>query len=279
MLTLQINTVDASQRVLLLFLIMIEPRKLILITNDDSAQAPGLQRLVDCMPQNVDIIVVAPAEPHSGQSSAITVGAPLRIKALPDYANARMFAVTGTPVDCVKLALNAIVPRRPDLILAGINHGSNSGCNVIYSGTMGAVLEGCTQGIASCGFSLLHHSWKADFTMGMPFVAEIVKKLLSDGLPEGVCLNVNIPARVEPKGVKVCRAAKGYWTDEYERFEDPQGNPFYWLTGHFVNSEPQAVDTDEHWLSEGYISAVPVACDMTHAESIKFLEKRFDTKA
>lgn len=255
---------------------MIETRPLILITNDDSVQAPGLLRLIDCMPQDVDIIAVAPAEPHSGQSSAITVGAPLRIKALPDYGNARMFAVTGTPVDCVKIAMHAIVPRKPDLVLAGINHGSNSGCNVVYSGTMGAVLEGCTEGIASCGFSLLHHSWQADFTMGMPFISEMVKKLIKDGLPEGVCLNVNIPARVEPKGIRVCRAAKGYWTDEYEKYSDPSGNPFYWLTGRFVNSEPNATDTDEYWLSQEHISVVPVACDMTAAQPIDFLAKRFD---
>lgn len=255
---------------------MIETRPLILITNDDSAQAPGLLRLVDCMPQDVDIIVVAPAEPRSGQSSAITVNTPLRIKSLPDYGEARMFSVSGTPVDCVKLAMNAIVPRRPDLVLAGINHGSNSGCNVVYSGTMGAVLEGCTIGIPSCGFSLLHHSWKADFTMGMPFIREMVVKLLKDGLPDGVCLNVNIPARVEPKGVKVCRAARGYWTDEYARYTDPSGNPFYMLTGRFINSEPNAKDTDEYWLSESYISVVPVANDMTATAPIDFLAKRFD---
>ena len=257
---------------------MIETRPLILISNDDSADAPGILRLVDCMPQNADIIVVAPAEPHSGQSSAITVGNPLRIKQLPDYGRARMFAVTGTPVDCVKLALHTIVPRKPDLLLAGINHGSNSGCNVVYSGTMGAVLEGCTVGIPSCGFSLLHHSWKADFSMGMPFVAEITRRLLADGLPDGVCLNVNIPARVVPKGVKVCRAARGYWTDEYARYTDPQGNPFYLLTGKFVNSEPQATDTDEHWLAQGWISAVPVASDMTSHGHMDFLKQRFDIK-
>ena len=141
---------------------------------------------------------------------------------------------------------------------------------------MGAVLEGCTEGIASCGFSLLHHSWQADFTMGMPFISEMVKKLIKDGLPEGVCLNVNIPARVEPKGIRVCRAAKGYWTDEYEKYSDPSGNPFYWLTGRFVNSEPNATDTDEYWLSQEYISVVPVARDMTAAQPIDFLAKRFD---
>ena len=257
---------------------MTDIRPLILITNDDSIHAPGLLRLVDCMPQDADVIVVAPAEPHSGQSSAITVGAPLRIRQLDDYGAARMFTVSGTLVDCVKLALSAIVPRRPDLVLAGINHGSNSGCNVVYSGTMGAVMEGCVVGITSCGFSLLHHSMKADFSMGMPFIKEIVAELLRRPLPDGICLNVNIPARVVPEGVRVCRAARGRWTDEYERYTDPLGNPFYWLTGRFVNAEPDATDTDEYWLSRNYISAVPVAVDMTARDEVEFLAPRFDTK-
>lgn len=247
---------------------MIETKPLILITNDDSISAPGLLRLVDCVPEGTDIIVVAPAEPRSGQSSALTVGAPLRIKSVSDYKNARMFTVNGTPVDCVKLAMDAIVPRKPDLVLAGINHGSNSGCNVLYSGTMGAVLEGCTLGITSCGFSLLHHSMQADFTMCLPFVKEIIAKLLESGLPKGVCLNVNIPARVVPEGVRVCRAAMGHWTDEYARYTDPSGNPFYWLTGRFVNDEPQAIDTDEYWLGKNYISVVPVGSDMTASSYI-----------
>lgn len=255
---------------------MTEARKLVLITNDDSVAAPGLMRLVDCLPDDVDIIVSAPEHPQSGMSSAITVNAPLRIKQLPDYKNARMFSVSGTPVDCIKMAMHTIVPRRPDLILSGINHGSNSGCNVVYSGTMGAVIEGCTIGITSCGFSLLHHSWQADFGPAMPFITEMVAKLLRDNLPDGVCLNVNIPARVNPLGVKVCRAARSYWTDEYERYTDPSGNPFYFLTGRFVNCEPDADDTDEYWLKRNYISAVPVSADMSAVDSLSFLSKRFN---
>lgn len=256
---------------------MIEAKPLILITNDDSISAPGLLRLVDCVPDGTDIIVVAPAEPRSGQSSALTVGTPLRIKSVADYKTARMFTVNGTPVDCVKLAMDAIVPRRPDLVLAGINHGSNSGCNVLYSGTMGAVLEGCTLGIASCGFSLLHHSMQADFTLCLPFVKEIIGKLLESGLPKGVCLNVNIPARVVPEGVRVCRAAMGHWTDEYARYTDPSGNPFYWLTGRFVNDEPQATDTDEYWLAKNYISVVPVSSDMTASSYLDAGAESFDS--
>ena len=256
---------------------MITPRKLILISNDDSIEAPGLLRLVDCCPPDCDIIVAAPAAQHSGQSSALTVGSPLRIDSLPDYGAARLFTVTGTPVDCIKLALSEIVPRRPDLILAGINHGSNSGCNVIYSGTMGAVLEGCNVGIPSCGFSLLHHSLKADFSLCTHAVRSLIADLLEHGLPEGVCLNVNIPARVVPLGVRVCRAARGHWTEEYRKYLDPSGTPFYWLTGNFVNLEPDATDTDEYWLAQNYISAVPVAVDSSDRQSIPGLAQRFDS--
>ncbi|MDO4320233.1 MAG: 5'/3'-nucleotidase SurE [Bacteroidales bacterium] len=255
---------------------MNDTRPLILITNDDSINAPGVLRLVDCCPQDADIIVVAPKEQHSGQSSALTVGAPLRIESIPDYRDARLFTVSGTPVDCVKLALHAIVPRCPDLVLAGINHGSNSGCNVIYSGTMGAVLEGCNVGITSCGFSILHHSMQADFSLSKEFVSEIIASLLESPLPRGVCLNVNIPARVVPEGVKVCRAARGHWSEEYSKYVDPSGNPFYWLTGKFVNLEPDADDTDEYWLGHNYISVVPVAVDQTDQNAIARLAPIFD---
>lgn len=257
-------------------IIMIEPRPLILVTNDDSIAAPGLLRLVDCLPQDADIVVVAPAEQHSGQSSAITVGRPLFIRSHDDYRGARMFSIGGTPVDCVKLAMSAIVPRRPSLVLAGINHGSNSGCNVIYSGTMGAVLEGCTYGITSCGFSILNHSLDADFSATMPYIKEIVADILAEPLPAGICLNVNMPAREAPRGVRACRAARGHWTDEYDRYTDPMGNPFFWLTGRFVNEEPEAADTDEYWLSHNYISVVPVSGDMTAMSYISATSKRFD---
>ncbi|MDE6574934.1 MAG: 5'/3'-nucleotidase SurE, partial [Muribaculaceae bacterium] len=178
---------------------MEKARPLILITNDDSINAPGIHHLAATVRSMGDVIVVAPAHPHSGQSAALTVGAPLRINEKPsDLDGVRFFTVDGTPVDCIKLALHAIVPRRPDVIFAGINHGSNSGVNVTYSGTMGAVLEGCLEHIPSVGFSLLHHSMKADFSLSTAFVAAIAAKVIEKGLPDGVCLNVNIPARVIP---------------------------------------------------------------------------------
>lgn len=251
-------------------------RPLILVSNDDSINAPGILRLVDCLPQDADIYVVAPEYPQSGMSSALSVTTPLRISGRPDYGNARMFTVNGTPVDCIKMAMHAIVPRKPDLVLAGINHGSNSCINVIYSGTMGAVMEGCMLGICSCGFSLLSHSMEADFSMCMPYVKGMVEALLRDGLPDGICLNVNIPAKVEPRGVKVCRAARGYWSDGYQEYTDPGGRAFYLLAGRFVNTEPEATDTDEYWLSHDYITAVPVYVDMTEHSVMPFLAKRFD---
>lgn len=253
-----------------------ERRKLVMISNDDSINAKGLRHLVDCVGEKADVIVVAPAAQHSGMSSAFTVDSSLRISSHDDYNGARMFSVNGTPVDCIKLGLHAVCPRRPDLILAGINHGSNSGTSIIYSGTMGAVLEGCMEGIPSVGFSLLHHSIKADFSLSTQFVSAIIDDVLDNGLPEGVCLNVNIPAKVVPKGVRVCRAARGHWSDGYARYLDPHGNPFYWLEGRFINEDADATDTDEYWLARDYISVVPVKPDMTDLSRIKAMGGRFD---
>lgn len=254
-------------------------RPLILVTNDDSVNAPGIHVLVDVLRNFGDVYVVAPEHPNSGQSAAISVNIPLRIKELPDAPDGvRLFVVNGTPVDCVKLAMHTIVPRKPDFLFSGINHGSNSGNCITYSGTMGAVLEGCMEGIQSVGFSLLHHSMKADFSLSRNFVEDISRIVIAKGLPAGVCLNVNIPAKVVPEGVRVCRAARGYWTDEYRRYLDPSGNPFYLLTGRFVNEEPDATDTDEYWLARRIISVVPVTPDQSYVQAIRPLGERFNAK-
>lgn len=251
-------------------------RPLILISNDDSIEALGLRHLVDCVSDLGDVIVVAPDAPNSGMSFAFTVNSSLRIRSMEDYGGARMFTVNGTPVDCVKLALHAIVPRKPDLMVSGINHGSNSGTSITYSGTMGAVLEACMAGIPAVGFSLLHHSLKADFTLSSDFVRRIAADVLRSGLPDGICLNVNIPAKVVPVGIKSCRAARGHWADGYERYLDPHGNPFYWLKGRFVNEDSDATDTDEYWLSRNYVSVVPVSADQTCMQAIGEMGLRFD---
>lgn len=250
----------------------------ILITNDDSIHAPGLKALVDCASGFGDVTVVAPTQPQSGQSSALTVSNPLRITEVESYHGARMFTVSGTPVDCVKLALHALFDTKPDLLLSGINHGSNSGNCIIYSGTMGAVLEGCMLGIPSVGFSLLHHSLAADFSLSENFVTDIIARTVSEGLPDYTALNVNIPAKVIPKGIRTCRAARGHWTEEYKEYTDPFGKSFFMLTGRFVNDEPDCTDTDEYWLNNGYISLVPVTPEMTALSAIKAMADVYNTK-
>jgi 5'-nucleotidase len=252
---------------------MEKQRPLILVTNDDGIDAPGVMVLARAASTFGDVIVVAPLMPHSGQSASLSINSPLRISERPsDNESIRLFTVNGTPVDCVKLALHAIVPRQPDFLLSGINHGSNSGNAILYSGTMGAVLEGCTVGIPSVGFSLLHHSLKADFSLSEHYVREITARVIAGGLPDFTALNVNIPARVVPEGVKVCRAARGHWSEEYQRYLDPQGKPFYWLTGRFVNEEPDAIDTDEYWLGRNYISVVPVTPEQTAQKQMSTIE-------
>lgn len=242
---------------------MTEMKPLILITNDDSINARGLFHLADCVKHLGEVYVVAPAEPQSGQSSAFTVNSPLRIKEHPDYADGavKVFSVTGTPVDCVKLAMHTILPRRPDMVLSGINHGSNAGNSVIYSGTMGAAFEACMLGIPAVGYSLLHHSLQADFSETTPYVKEISERVLAQGLPEGVCLNVNFPSRCAIEGIRVVRAAKSHWTEEYQEYLDPHGKPFYWLTGRLVSDEEENPETDLYWLTRRYATVVPVRAD------------------
>ncbi len=231
---------------------------LILISNDDGIAMEGIHRLVDAVAHLGKVIVVAPDGPRSGGSSSITCGAILKPKRLDDYNGAEMWALNGTPADCVKLALNDLVPQQPDLVLAGINHGSNTGNSVVYSGTMGATLEGCMQFIPSIGFSLCSHNpSSADFDACMPYVTEITEKVLDRGLPDGVCLNVNIPKGGVVKGYRRCRACRGQWTEEFARYTDPDGKPFYMLTGNYLNMEPEATDTDLYAIAQGYASVVP----------------------
>ncbi len=239
-------------------------RPLILITNDDGIQAPGVHRLIDFISDMADIVCVCPDGPRSGQSMALTVTGALRINTLPPYMGAEMYSTNGTPVDCVKLAWHAILGRRPDLVVTGINHGSNASVNVVYSGTMGAAFEGCAFGVPSIGFSLTDHSHKADFEPCRPFVRAVVAGVIEHGLPDGVCLNVNIPASAaSPSGMRLVRGCRGNWSDEYVEYRDPSGHPFYMLAGHMVNAEPEATDTDIYCLDHGIVSVVPVLLDRT----------------
>lgn len=242
---------------------------LILVTNDDGIFAPGLHRLVECLPSDAIVYIVAPDAPHSGQSSAITVNTPLTITPHADFSSDRCnaFSVNGTPVDCVKLAMHTILPTTPDIIVSGINHGSNAGSSIIYSGTMGAILEACSLGLPAAGFSLLDHSMQADFTPALPYITHIIATVLHSGLPHRVCLNVNFP-KGNIHGIKTVAAAKSHWTDEYALYTDPHGRRFYFLTGDLINEEPENPGTDLYWLEKGYASVVPATPDQTRFDTI-----------
>lgn len=244
-------------------------RPLILISNDDGIEAAGVHRLVDYLTDFADIVCVCPDGPRSGQSMALTVNAALRVTEHEPYMGARMYSTNGTPVDCVKLAWHTVLERRPDLVVTGINHGSNAAINVVYSGTMGAAFEGCAFGIPAIGFSLTDHSPDADFGPCRPFVRKIVEEVLAHGLPEGVCLNVNIPdSATPPVEMRLARSCRGNWSDEYERYEDPHGKPYHMLAGKFENAEPEATDTDQWLLDHGIVSVVPVMLDRTAPLSV-----------
>lgn len=246
-------------------------RPLILITNDDGDTANGIQVLTRLMMQLGDVVVMAPDGPRSGQSNAITVSHPLRYTKIEEREGLVRYKSNGTPTDCVKLALHDILDRKPDLLVSGINHGSNAAINIIYSGTMGAVLEGCENGITSIGFSICDHSYNADFSKFERFIIQIATETLKNGLPYGVCLNVNAPMG-EIKGVKIARQCRGNWTEEYAKRLDPQGRTYFWLTGYFKNHEPDARDTDEWALTNGFVSVVPSKIDMTDYDMLKSLK-------
>ena len=251
---------------------------LILITNDDGIQAPGIAYLIECVRDMGNIIVMAPTEGQSGKSSAITCDTTISIVDYPSkYPNVKMIGVTGTPTDCVKLGLHLYRENPPTLILSGINHGSNSSFNVIYSGTMGAALEGCMAGIPSVGFSLLDHSMDADFTVCGNVIRQIVSNVISYGLPKDICLNVNIPAGAEPKGVKVAKSAYGHWTEEYTAIPNADGTTSYKLSGRFIEDNPEDPTSDNYWLRHHYATIVPIRPDQTDTDSICRLSKNYKT--
>lgn len=250
-------------------------RPLILITNDDGIYAKGITELIDIAREMGDVVVVAPDRARSAQSSALTITVPMMYETLKDTPELKMFACTGTPADCIKLALSEEMLEfnsKPDLIISGINHGSNASINIIYSGTLGAAIEGSLHGIPSIGFSLCDHTMGADFSHCKPYFRQIVKRVLEDStLPKNLCLNVNAPAG-ELKGMRLTRQSSGSWHKEIHRSEIPFGGSCYWMTGWFKNDEPGAIGTDETALSEGFVSIQPVSVDMTNYQLLKTLD-------
>jgi 5'-nucleotidase len=245
---------------------MSEVRKKILVVNDDGITAKGIRSLVQAVLPLGDITVVAPDRPQSGMGHAVTIHGIIRARAFDMQLDAGISSYTcsGTPVDAVKLALAHIMPVKPDLVVSGINHGSNSSINVIYSGTMSAAVEGAVEGIPSIGFSLLDWDADADFEASMHYARVIAQHVLEKGIPHNTCLNVNIP-KAKPqdiKGVKICRQAKAIWKENFDKRTDPMGHDYYWMTGSFHNLD-HGEDTDEFALAHNYVSVVPVQHDLT----------------
>ncbi len=256
-------------------------KPVILITNDDGVTAPGIMNLVEAVKDLGKVVVVAPDKPQSGMGHAITIGQPLRLQKVNTFGDIEAYSCTGTPVDCVKLAVDKVLHRKPDLCLSGINHGANHSINVIYSGTMSAAVEAAIESIPSAGFSLLDYSIEADFTGARKYVRLVVEKMLTTKLEKHTVFNVNIPALpVEVlKGFKLCRQAYAKYEEDFMERQDPHGKMYYWLTGEFVNFD-KGKDTDVWALAHGYVSIVPVQFDMTHYELKSKLEKLWknDTK-
>ena len=250
-------------------------RPLILVTNDDGINAPGIRTLISIMKDIGDIVVVAPDSPQSGMGHAITINSTLHSSRItPKDSEITEFSCSGTPADSVKLAINELMPRKPDLCVSGINHGSNSSINVIYSGTMSAAIEAGIEGVPAIGFSLLDYRWNADFEQSKNFISMITLNALNNGIPKGVVLNVNIPSvrKSDIKGVKICRQAMAYWIEEFDKRKNPLGQEYYWLTGKFIN-EDLGEDTDEWALNNNFISIVPVKFDLTAHHAIKGLNQ------
>lgn len=248
-------------------------KPLILITNDDGINAPGIRALISIMNTIGEVVVVAPDSPQSGMGHAITLDSTLYAKRVyMDDGPQIEYSCSGTPADCVKLAIRELLDRKPDLCVSGINHGSNSSINVIYSGTMSAAIEAGIEGIPAIGFSLLDYAWNANFEASKDYVKTITKQVLINSLPNGIVLNVNIPNILKEaiKGIKICRQAKANWVEEFDKRKNPQGKDYYWLSGKFVNLDG-GEDTDEWALEQGYVSVVPIQFDFTAHQYIKNL--------
>lgn len=248
----------------------------ILITNDDGITAPGIRNLVEAVKDLGRVVVVAPDKPQSGMGHAITIGHPLRLNKVEMFEGVESYVTSGTPVDCVKLAVDKILHKKPDLCLSGINHGANHSINVIYSGTMSAAMEAAIESIPSIGFSLVDYNYEADFTGAKHYVHEIVSTFLKKKLDKHFLLNVNIPSvPIELiKGIKICRQAYAKYEEDFKQRKDPHGKKYYWLTGAFVNFD-KGKDTDVWALDNNYVSIVPVQFDLTDYKLKSQLEKTF----
>lgn len=254
---------------------MQKKRALILVTNDDGYDAPGIRNLVALAREFGEVLLVGPMNGQSGMSHAVTLHEPIRVQKISEEPGLKVYACSGTPADCVKIALNQILKVKPDLLLSGINHGSNSSVSLFYSGTVAAVVEGCMNNVPSIAFSVDDHSKNADFELAVHYGRTVIREALKRGLPVKTCLNINFPKipLSACKGIKLCRQTNGVWKEEFERRVDPQGKDYYWLTGYFHNEEPDQRDTDDYWMQQNYGAIVPIKVDVTDYVALKAMEE------
>ncbi|WP_210487549.1 5'/3'-nucleotidase SurE [Rufibacter aurantiacus] len=255
-----------------------EKKPLILVSNDDGITAPGIHTLVKVMQKIGEVVVVAPDGPQSGMGHAITIGNTLRLDKSLAFDEVESYECSGTPADCVKLAKHHVLKnRKPDLVVSGINHGSNSSISVLYSGTMSAAIEAAIEGLPAIGFSLCDYGHDIDFSHTEEYVELITRQALENGIPAGVALNVNFPKKsAKPiAGIKVCRQARAKWEEEFDERKDPHGRVYFWLTGNFVNHD-KGEDTDEAALAQNYVSVVPCQFDMTSNYAITVLNNEWN---
>ncbi|MHA7102569.1 5'/3'-nucleotidase SurE [Roseivirga pacifica] len=247
-------------------------KPLILVSNDDGITSKGIRVLTEAMTALGEVIVVAPDSPQSGMGHAITIGEPLRLipSDLFEDIGVDAYKCSGTPADCIKLAKHHVLKdRTPDLVVSGVNHGSNLAVSVLYSGTMSAAIEGAIEGHPSIGYSLADFSHDADFSHTVEYIQKIAKEVLENGLTKGVALNVNFPPKQNQKiqGVKICRQAKAHWEEEFDHRKDPYGRPYFWLAGNFVNND-KGEDTDVWAVDHNYVAVVPCQYDLTAHHAI-----------
>lgn len=253
-------------------------KPLILVSNDDGISSKGIRILITIMQEIGEVIVVAPDSPQSGMGHAITIGNTLRLEETDLYPNVKSYRCSGTPADCVKLAKHFVLKdRKPDLVVSGINHGSNTSISVLYSGTMSAAIEAAIEGMPAIGFSLCDYSEDADFEHVKTYVHDIAKQVIAKKLVKGVALNVNFPPkRNEPiKGIKICRQARAKWQEEFDQRYDPNGRRYFWMAGNFVNFD-KGEDNDEWAIANNYVSVVPCQFDMTAHHAISMLNDDWD---
>lgn len=253
---------------------------MILVSNDDGITAKGIRTLVDIMKDIGDVVVVAPDGPQSGMGHAITVGETLRLEETTIFDGVRAFECSGTPADCVKIARHFVLKgelRQPDIVVSGINHGSNTSISVLYSGTMSAAIEGAIEGTPAIGFSLCDYSHNADFSHVEPYISSITRQVLNRGLPKGVALNVNFPPKRHEniKGIRICRQSNAKWVEDFDQRFDPNGRRYFWMAGNFVNFD-KGEDNDEWAIANNYVSVVPVQFDLTAHEAIARLNEEWD---